>query len=146
MDFLKFLVEDLHSVVVATVDSDGHPRTTVMDMLMEDGQTVYFLTGSFKPVYQDLLNSGWVSVTGITDGDQSIGKESLTLTGEVQHIGQELLPDLFEKNPYLKDIYPTKEGQASLEVFRFVRAQGKYYDLRQLPPKRATFDIHYKEV
>lgn len=49
MDYLKVLVEEIHSVVVATVDETGHPHTAVMDMMWEDGKTVYFLTADFKP-------------------------------------------------------------------------------------------------
>ena len=30
MDYLKVLVEEIHSVVVATVDETGHPHTAVM--------------------------------------------------------------------------------------------------------------------
>ena len=48
MDYLKTLVQEIHSVVVATVDEAGNPHTSVMDMMLEDGQTVYFLTASFK--------------------------------------------------------------------------------------------------
>ena len=54
MDYLKVLVEEIHSVVVATVDETGHPHTTVMDMMWEDGKTVYFLTADFKPLYKRL--------------------------------------------------------------------------------------------
>lgn len=42
MDYLKVLVEEIHSVVVATVDETGHPHTAVIDMMWEDGKTVYF--------------------------------------------------------------------------------------------------------
>ena len=49
MDYLKVLVEEIHSVVVGTVDETGHPHTAVMDIMWEDGKTVYFLTADFKP-------------------------------------------------------------------------------------------------
>ena len=38
MDYLKVLVEEIHSVVVATVDETGDPHTAVMDMMWEDGK------------------------------------------------------------------------------------------------------------
>ena len=31
-----------------------HPHTAVMDMMWEDGKTVYFLTADFKPLYKRL--------------------------------------------------------------------------------------------
>lgn len=38
-DYLAVLVEDIHSVVVATVDAQGHPASCVIDMMYQDGQT-----------------------------------------------------------------------------------------------------------
>lgn len=39
------------------------------------------------------------------------------------------------------DIYPTEEGRSFLEVFRFKRAKGEFYDLTQLPPFQDNFEI-----
>ncbi|WP_461249830.1 hypothetical protein [Streptococcus parasalivarius] len=52
MPYLKVLVEEIPTVVVATVDKIGHPHTAVMDMMWEDGKTVYFLTANYKPLYK----------------------------------------------------------------------------------------------
>lgn len=72
MDYLKVLVEEIHSVVVATVDETGHPHTAVMDMMWEDGKTVYFLTADFKPLYKRLKEDGRVALTGMTQGAQGV--------------------------------------------------------------------------
>lgn len=119
MDYLKTLVQEIHSVVVATVDEAKNPHTSVMDMMLEDGQTVYFLTASFKSLFKRLKDDGRVSVTGMTQGNGTRERKPITLTGQVEHIGKEKLEDLPAANPYMYDIYPTEEGRSVLEVFRF---------------------------
>lgn len=141
MNILKILVEDIHSVVVATVDEAGNPHTAVMDMMLEDGQTVYFLTADFKPLFKRLKEDGRVSLTGMTQGAGTMDRMSISLTGLVEHIGQEKLDQLLEANPYMYDIYPTADGRAHLQVFRFKKGQGEVFDLRQLPPRQESFQI-----
>ena len=141
MKYLKQLVEEIHSVVVATVDETGHPHTAVMDMMWEDGKTVYFLTADFKPLYKWLKEDGCVAVTGMTQGVGTMDRKPISLTGQVEWIGKEHLGDLLQANPYMYDIYPTEEGHSHLQVFRFRKAVGGYYDLTQLPPYQERFEI-----
>ena len=133
MDYLKVLVEEIHSVVVATVDETGHPHTAVMDMMWEDGKTVYFLTADFKPLYKRLKEDGRVAVTGMTQGAGTMDRKSISLTGQVE--------ELLKANPYMYEIYPTEEGRSHLQVFRFKNSVGNFYDLTQLPPYQARFEI-----
>ena len=41
-DYLRILLEDIHSCVVATIDENGHPITRVIDMMLYDEKGVYF--------------------------------------------------------------------------------------------------------
>ncbi len=43
-DYLKMLVEEMHSTTMATIGADGHPQTRVIDMMLWDKKGVYFLT------------------------------------------------------------------------------------------------------
>ena len=97
MDYLKVLVEEIHSVVVATVDETGHPHTAVMDMMWEDGKTVYFLTADFKPLYKRLKEDGRVALTGMTQGAGTMDRKSISLTGQVEWIGKEHLEEFVGK-------------------------------------------------
>ena len=63
------------------------------------------------------------------------------MIGQAEHIGKEKLEELLATNPYMYDIYPTEEGRSFLEVFRFKRAKGEFYDLSQLPPFQDNFEI-----
>ena len=47
-DYLKMLVEEMHSTTMATIGADGHPQTRVIDMMLWDKKGVYFLTAKGK--------------------------------------------------------------------------------------------------
>ena len=53
-DYLRFIVDEIHSTVVATVDGDGLPVTCVIDMMYADENGLYFLTAKGKNFYQRL--------------------------------------------------------------------------------------------
>lgn len=110
-DYLALLVDQIHSVVVATLDGEGKPATRVIDLMYQDGQTAYFLTANTKPFYQQLKEKPYISVTGMTQGADTMERKMVSLTGKVEHIGKEKLAILLEKNPYMFDIYPTKEAE-----------------------------------
>ena len=54
-DYFNYLVETIHSATVATIGSDGHPQTRVIDMMLWDEQGVYFLTARGKVFYEQLM-------------------------------------------------------------------------------------------
>ena len=40
MDYLALLVDEIHSTTVATIGSDGHPQTRIIDMMYYDEEGV----------------------------------------------------------------------------------------------------------
>ena len=55
MNYLKKLVEEFHSTVVATIDHKGLPQTRAIDMMLYDEKGLYFLTAKGKDFYQHLI-------------------------------------------------------------------------------------------
>ena len=55
MNYLKLLVDEIHSTTVATIGSDGHPQTRIIDMMYYDEEGVYFLTAKGKAFYDQLM-------------------------------------------------------------------------------------------
>ena len=55
-------------------------------------------------------------------------KIAVSLRGTVKNIGKKHLDIMFEKNPYMKGIYPG-DTRAALEVFWLCEAQGEYFDI-----------------
>ena len=46
--YFKYLVEEIHTTIVATVDDDGLPITAAIDMMDYDENSLYFLTARRK--------------------------------------------------------------------------------------------------
>ena len=62
-DYLKLLVEGIHSTTVATIGADGHPQTRVIDMMLWDEQGVYFLTAKGKAFYAQLMEQRFIALS-----------------------------------------------------------------------------------
>lgn len=121
-DYLKLLVERIHSAAVATIGSDGHPQIRTIDMMLCDEKGVYFLTARGKAFYSQLTEQRFVAVSATKD------KFSVSLRGKAENIGNEKLEEIFVRNPYMASIYPGGTRSA-LEVFRIYDAVGEYFDI-----------------
>lgn len=121
-DYLKLLVEGIHSTTVATIGVDGHPQTRVIDMMLWDEQSVYFLTAKGKAFYTQLMEQGFIALSATKD------KVSISLRGKIRNIGSEKLDEIFVKNPYMQAIYPG-DTRAALDVFCLYEAEGEYFDI-----------------
>ena len=58
---------------------------------------------------------------------------------QVRELGGELLPRLFEKNPYMNEIYPDAASRSALTVFVIYEGSGEWFDLSRNPIERASF-------
>ena len=121
-DYLKILVEDIHSATVATIGADGHPQTRIIDMMYYDESGIYFLTAKGKEFYEQLMKQQYVAISATK------GKLAVSLRGNVKNIGKKNLDIMFEKNPYMKEIYPGDTREA-IEVFWLYKAKGEYFDI-----------------
>ena len=122
LEYLKVLVENIHSTTVATIGSDGHPQTRVIDMMLYDENGVYFLTAKGKTFYDQLMDQQYIAVSATKD------KMAISLRGKIRNIGYEKLNEIFEKNTYMQKIYPD-ETRSALQVFQLYEAQGEYFDI-----------------
>ena len=123
IDYLKLLVEEIHSTTVATIGSDGHPQTRIIDMMYYDENGVYFITAKGKEFYHQLMEQLYVAISATKE------KIALSLRGKIRNIGKKNLDIIFEKNSYMQEIYPGNTREA-LEVFQLYEAQGEYFDIR----------------
>lgn len=138
MNYLKYLVEEIHTTVVATVDDTGLPVTAAIDMMDWDEEGLYFLTAKGKGFYDRLKKRGMLALTGMK-GTDTMHCVALSIRGKVQEIGPSCLPRLFEKNPYMAEIYPTDQSREALTVFKICEGNGEWFDLSKKPIERASF-------
>lgn len=138
--YLSYLQKEIHSAVFATVDNLGNPVTCVIDIMFADKEGLYFLTAKGKAFYFRLKANNSVSITGFHGADTMTSK-SISICGKVKEIGNELIPFLFEKNPYMNEIYPTKKQQEALTVFQLYQGNGEWFDLSKRPIERENFSF-----
>lgn len=121
-EYVRMLVEEIHSTTVATIGADGHPQTRIIDMMYFDEEGIYFLTAKGKLFYEQLMEQKYVAVSATKD------KKAVSLRGTIQNVGKKHLDLIFEKNTYMQKIYPGETREA-LEVFCISKATGEYFDI-----------------
>lgn len=139
-DILHTLQADIHSVVFATLDEQGLPQTCVIDLMLSDEGGLYFLTARGKSFYERLIACPFAALTGMK-GQDTLSSLAISLRGAVKNIGRERLEEIFERNPYMARIYPTRRSREALEVFQIYQGEGEYFDLSQQPPFRQSFSF-----
>ncbi len=136
---LQFLRE-VRSVAFATVNN-GSPAVRIADVMLVEGESLYFLTARGKPYYRELTESGRTAICGMNSSYVTV-----RVTGDIEVCtSEELLDKIFEHNPVLGTLYPGQKRKI-LEVFRLYRGRGEVFDLSSGPPKRARFAFGGAEV
>ncbi len=64
---------------------------------------------------------------------------AVSIRGKVRELGPDKIPELFAKNPYMREIYPTDESMQALTVFQIYEGTGEWFDLSKKPIERASF-------
>ena len=144
-DYFDFLVNEIHTTVVATVDEKGLPVTCAIDMMDFDENGIYFLSAKGKSLYDRLKSNKFIAFTGIK-GNDTLSCVALSVRGKVREIGPDMLGILFDKNPYMNKIYPTEESRKALTVFYIYEGNGEWFDLSKLPIDRAVFTFGNAEA
>ena len=144
MDYLHFIVNEIHTVVAATTDDKGLPVTCAIDIMDSDEKGLYFLTAKGKGFYDRLKKNGYMALTGMK-GKDTMSCVAVSVRGKVCELETELLSRLFEKNPYMNEIYPTEESHQALTVFQLYEGNGEWFDLSKKPIERISFTIGNRE-
>lgn len=137
-DYLGYISNVIHTVIVATVDDDGLPVTAAIDMMDSDENGLYFLTAKGKSFYGRLKKRKFLALTAIK-GESTMTSTAVSVRGKVREIGYEKIPELFKKNPYMHEIYPTEESMKALTAFQIYEGNGEWFDLSKKPIERAGF-------
>lgn len=137
-DYLSFIVKEIHTTIVATVDDEGLPVTAAIDMMDSDENSLYFLTAKGKSIYNRLTKRGFLALTAIK-GESTMTSVAISIRGKVRELGHDMVPELFGKNPYMKEIYPSEESRQALTVFQICEGNGEWFDLSGKPIERVSF-------
>lgn len=139
-EYFDLIVNQIHSAVFATVDSEGRPITCAIDIMDCDENCLYFLTAKGKNFYDRLKTNENVAFTAMK-GNDTLSCIAVSVQGKAKEIGPDRLPDLFRKNPYMEKIYPNTRSRSALTVFKIYEGTGEWFDLSKLPIERASFSF-----
>ena len=139
-DYLRFIVREIHTTVVATVDEQGLPVTCAIDIMDSDENSLYFLTAKGKSFYERLKKQGYIALTGIK-GENTMTSVAISLRGKVRELDTQNTKVLFDKNPYMYEIYPTEESRSAIRVFQLYDGSGEWFDLSKKPIERTNFSF-----
>ena len=144
-EYLKYIVEEIHTTIVATVDDEGLPVTAAIDMMDYDNDSLYFLTAKGKGFYDRLTKRQFLALTAMK-GEDTMSSVAVSIRGKVRDLGHDKIPEKYKKNPYMHQIYPTEESMKALTVFQIYEGTGEWFDLSKKPIERASFNFGKVEI
>ncbi len=139
-DIFQILKNEIHSTVFAVVDKNGQPKTCVIDIMLCDDNSLYFITAKGKKFYERLMDKQYVAISGMK-GKDTLSTIAISVCGQVRNIGNELLPLIFKENSYMSEIYKSEDSRSVLTVFQLYSGEGEFFDLSQIPPVREAFSF-----
>lgn len=139
-NYLKYIVDEIHSAVMATIDGSGRPITCAVDIMDYDENSLYFVTAKGKDLYIRLKSNENIAFTAIKGGS-GLCRAAVSVCGKAKEIGTERLENIFEKNQYMKNIYPDKSSRNALRVFKIYEGTGEWFDLSKTPIERQSFSF-----
>lgn len=131
------MLREIRDVAFATVSEKGRPEVRIIDVMLVDRDRLYFCTSRGKNFHAQLMQTGYVAVTGLTKDYKSI-----RLTGKVKIMEDKKIwiDRIFEENPSMKDVYPG-ESRYILDPFCITDGFVEVFDLGTTPIERESFTI-----
>ncbi|WP_373838018.1 4Fe-4S dicluster domain-containing protein [Bacteroides heparinolyticus] len=112
--------------------------TAAIDMMDRDEYGLYFLTAKGKGFYDRLKKIEYLALTAMK-GEDTMSSVALSVRGKVRELGYDKIPELFDKNPYMHEIYSTEEAMKALTVFQIYEGSGEWFELSKKPIERDSF-------
>lgn len=129
------ILREIKDVAFATVDENGCPQIRIIDIMIAEGEKVYFCTARGKEFYKQLIGNGQIAVTGMNKVYQMI-----RLSGKACRLDEQKMwiDRIFEENPSMNDVYPG-DSRYVLEAFCIDHGEVEFFDLGQTPIVRESF-------
>ncbi len=135
------ILREIKDVAFATVDDKGMPQIRIIDIMLVEGEKVYFCTARGKDFYAQLMRDGNVAVTGMNREYQMI-----RLSGKARRLDDQKkwIDRIFADNPSMNSVYPD-DSRYVLEPFCIDNGEVEFFDLGREPIVRETFALGKSE-
>lgn len=139
-DFLDFVCDYIHNVVVSSVDDQNHPYAQVCDALYYTEDKLYLLTKKGDPLFNCIEHSPILKVTA-SKGDGTMNSVGIAIDAMAYDAGHKFQEEIFEKNPYLNEIYAghVQEAKEYMHTIELNIKTGSVYDIRIKPIYQRKF-------
>lgn len=136
------ILREIKDVAFATVDDKGMPQIRIIDIMLVDGEKIYFCTARGKDFYSQLMRDGNVAITGMNREYQMI-----RLNGKAHKLDDRKLwiDRIFEENLSMNNVYPD-DSRYVLEPFCIDNGEVEFFDLGREPIVRETFALGESEA
>ena len=143
LEIIKYRPGMLHKGSYDIMEPEGNDTVEpqVLDLIIVPG--VAFdrhgnRLGRGKGFYDRLVKRGFIALTGMK-GEDTMSRVAVSVRAKVRELGNDRVPMLFRKNPYMCTIYPKEESRRALTVFQIYEGTGEWFDLSRKPIERASF-------
>ena len=94
-------LREIKSVSIATIYKES-PRIRIMDVMLNEDESLFFITAKGKHVYKQLKRTPKIALCTLDKNYNMI-----RVNGHIRFCqNRKILDKMFEKNPILKKIYP----------------------------------------
>ena len=115
-NYLEYIVRDIHTTIVATVDDEGLPVTAAIDMMAADEHGLYFLTAKGKGFYDRLVKRQYLALTALK-GEDTMSCVAVSVRGKVRELKNTRIvraESLYERNLSDRKIHAGTDGVSNL--------------------------------
>ena len=85
-EYMRYIADEIHSTVFATVDGEGRPVTCAIDIMDWDETGLYFLTAKGKNFYDRLKANENIAFTAMK-GEDTLSCVAVSVQGKAKEIG-----------------------------------------------------------
>ena len=140
-EFLDLIVNCFHSAIFGTVDQNGDPHTSIVDLVFNEEGRLIFATTNQKSFYRNIKGNNHVSITALR-GRATTSSIGFTLNGYVDEISSSYLDKIFKVKPEMHRIYDNQSQDFdTLRPFALSPVLGSVYDLREGQAFQKQFDF-----
>lgn len=131
------MLREIKDAAFATVDEAGQPQIRIIDIMLAEGERLYFCTARGKDFYKEIMSGRRVAVAAMNDKYQMV-----RLNGDVEKLEEQKkwIDCIFEENPSMNQVYPG-ESRYILEPFCIKSGQVEFFDLGKEPVHRESFSF-----